>query len=153
VNPRKLVRPIRFVIFAGVAVTVALFLRGRPEAFPIGDDSMVPLYYPKDRLAIRVIDPDDELQRGDDVLFAIDKHAYFGRVRALPGDTVGARDGMLTVNDAPVGPVPVPGDALGPVPAGHVCVLCLNPAVGNDSRRFGFLRREQVRGIILYKIE
>jgi signal peptidase I len=150
-NPRNLLRPVRFVIFAAVAITVALFMRGRPEAFPIGDESMVPLYYPGDKLAIRVIDTDDELKVGDDVLFAVGAHAYFGRVRALPGDTVGARGGVLTVNDEPVGPVAVPGDALGPVPAGSVCVLSPNPAVTKDSRTFGFLPREQVRGIILHK--
>lgn len=126
-SPRKLLRPLRLLIFAAIAITVALWWRGRPETFPIGDQSMYPRYQPGDELLIRVIDERDELERGADVLFSIGTTAYFGVVSGLPGDDSEA----------------------GTVPAGKVYILCLNRNVKNDSRRFGFVPREQVRGIIL----
>lgn len=152
-NPRKLVRPLRFVLFAVVAVLAGLFLRGRAEYLEINDRSMYPRYQPGDRLAIRAIDEDDPVARGDWVLFAIETTGYCAVVRGLPGDIVGATDGRVTVNGKPVlvHGRPFPGNAAGAVPDGHYYVLCLNPDVQRDSRRFGFIARGQVKGIILHE--
>jgi type IV secretory pathway protease TraF len=84
------------------------------------------------------------------------KRAQFGRVRGLPGDVIGAEDGHLTVNGELIArPSRVPGEALGEVPPGHVCVLavCARPDVAPDSRAFGFLPREDIKAIIRYRID
>ena len=152
-NPRKLLRPLRLAIFVVVALMAGFFLRTRPEKFPIGDRSMFPRFQAGDTLQIRVTGPDEEIARSEWVLFAIDKTAYFGVVRGVAGDRVSAPEGRIAINgeEVVVHSRSFPGRAAGEVPEGKLYILCLNPAVTRDSRRFGFIDREQVQGIILHE--
>jgi len=154
-NPKKLRRAIRLVVFATVAGIAATYWNTRPEKFPIGVHriSLYPYFQEEDHLLIRVIEPDDELHRDEWVLFAIDKIAYFGVARGMPGDKITAPEGYLAVNGQPVvvHGRRFPGRPAGEVPANKLYVLCMNPGVRNDSRTFGFIGREQVKGIILHE--
>ena len=93
-----------------------------------------------------------------DVVYAMEKegttYARFGRIRGLPGDEVGAREGRLTVNGEPIGPIPIPGEPMGTVPPGKVLILATNPAETRypDSRVLGFIPRANLRAVIRYRI-
>jgi hypothetical protein len=152
-DPRKLRRPLRFLLLAAIAVMVGLYLRGRSESFRMHaeDRSMEPVYPAGSTLRVRVIGEDAELEKGVDVLYAVEGKAHFGRVRGLAGDEVGSVNGELTVNGERIEPRGIPGDAMGRVPEGTVLILALNPFETRfpDSRRLGFIPRAQVRAIIL----
>lgn len=159
IDPRKIQRAIRFVVFAAVAVMVGLFMRGNENyAIPENDPSLEPVFPGGTHVLVNEIDTDDPLERGWDVVYAMEREgqqfARFGRVRALPGDRVGEREGRLTVNDEPVGPFPIAGAAMGVVPADHVLILAVTDRVSNypDSRELGFIRREDVKARVLAKV-
>ena len=104
----------------------------------------------------RSIDADDDLERGTDVVYAMEyegaMRARFGRVRALPGDEVGFdSEGRITVNGEAVGPIAVRGTVGGRVPEGKVFILVVNPQETTypDSRELGFIDREDVRAVIV----
>ena len=159
IDPRKLQRAIRFVVYGAVAVAAGLFLRnyGRHE-IPATDSSLGGFYPGGSRVLVRNLDVDDTLERGWDVMYAMERDGQwfkrFGRVRALPGDRVGDREGRLTVNDDPIGPFPIAGTAMGVVPADHVLILAVMDRASNypDSRELGFIRREDVKARVLAKV-
>jgi len=145
------------LMFGALAVIGGLFLR-RCEQFsiPAQDQSLAPTHPGGSRIVCRSIDADDDLERGTDVVYAMEyegqKRARFGRVRALPGDEVGVDDeGRITVNGETVGPIAVRGKVQGRVPEGKVFILVVNPQETNypDSRQLGFIAREDVRAVIL----
>jgi hypothetical protein len=155
-NARRTQRLLRFVLLLVVVLMGGFLVRGCERyRIPDADDSMSPLYPGGSRVVCEVLDADDQLERGMDVVYAMDwkgtLHARFGRIRALPGDVVGVdADGLLTVNGERVGPINIRGEPAGVVPEGKVYVLALNPAALDypDSRRLGFLDRSAVRARI-----
>lgn len=157
---RNVVRFARIGIIGASLVVVALFVRGRETVeIPLNDYSLSPIYPPGAKLVVEYIDADDPLPRGADVVYFAHpdgkKRAQFGRVRGLPGDVIGAKDGKLTVNGEAIRPVPLSGQALGKVPPGKVCVLAVSARreVAPDSRQLGFLPREDIKAIIRYRID
>jgi hypothetical protein len=148
-------RVVRFAILAGVVVAAAMFLRAWDRrTIPASDQSMDPTYPGGTRVMTKPLAPGAPLDRGTDVVYRMEKdgvfYERFGRVRALPGDEVGAKDGMLTVNGDPIGPIQVPGEPMGRVPEGSVVILAINPLETRypDSRKLGFIRREDVLRVI-----
>ncbi len=167
-KPRQLRRLIRFVIYGGLLVFVAASLL--PYSFytiPEQDRSLLPAYPGGTRLLVRKVDEGQVLERGRDVVYAMERdgvvYARFGRLFGLPGDTIDARDGLLFVNGESTS---LRGAAAGEVPPGTVYILAPNPfwdgARGGrpdkieslyvDSRKLGFIRRNEVRAIILSSV-
>ena len=66
ITAKQLRRPIRVLILLGLALTVGLYIRSRPEKLVMqpGDRSMIPAYYPSSELKAQPIDSDFELKRG-----------------------------------------------------------------------------------------
>ena len=154
-SQRAVLRVARIVLFGGALVAVWFFWSGRETlTIPADDGSMAPTFPGGSRVVVEYLDGEAELERGMDVVYLSRDgdvlRARFGRIRALPGDEVGAADGLLTVNGEPIRPMKLPGEAMGPVPPGHVCILALNPLEGRypDSRRLGFIPRADVKARI-----
>ena len=157
----KILRVLRVLLLAGVAVSAALLWNrtgGSRFTVPEGDESLYPRYPGGSTVVVEELEADAALERGMDVVYAMDKdgttYARFGRIRGLPGDDVGAREGRLTVNGEPIGPIPVPGEPMGTVPPGKVLILAVNPAERRypDSRILGFIPRERLRAVIRYRL-
>jgi len=159
VKQKTILRVVRFVLLAGVVLSVAFFFRGNQKfGIPEADQSLYPRFPGGTTVVVEEIDADAPLERGADVVYAMEKegvdYARFGRVRALPGDVVGAKDGKLTVNGELIGPIAMPGDAMGEVPPGKLLILATNPAETRypDSRSLGFIARDRVQALILYRL-
>jgi len=159
IHARRFLRPARFLILLGVVLVVAFFVRNYERIeIPAADQSMDPTYPGGSTVLVEKIDADAPLARGTDVVYTWEAdgktYARFGRVRALPGDVVGAREGLLTVNGEPVGPLPIPGEPMGEVPEGHVLILAVNPAETRykDSRELDFIPRERIVGILKARV-
>lgn len=159
IDPRKIQRAFRFIVFAAVAVTVGLFLRGNERyEIPPGDPSLEPFFPGGTRVLVDEVDPEDPLELGWDVVYAMERDgqqfARYGRVRGLPGDRVGTEGGRLTVNGTAIGPFPIAGRAMGVVPEGRVLILAVTDRVSGypDSRELGFIPREDVRAVIKAKV-
>jgi signal peptidase I len=150
-------RIVRLAIVAGLLGAVWWLLHGLEKfEIPDGDPSLEPRFERGSTVVARTLAADAPLRRGDDVVYAMEhegkRYARFGRVRALPGDAVGSNDGRLTVNGELVGPIPMPGEAMGRVPEGFVLILAVGPSRTQykDSRENGFVARTDVRGVILF---
>jgi Signal peptidase, peptidase S26 len=148
-------RAVRFAILLGAVVVAAMFFRTWDRrTIPRTDQSMDPTYPGGTRVMTRELAPGAPLDRGTDVVYRWEKagttYERFGRVQAIPGDDVGAKDGRLTVNGEPIGPIPVPGEPMGRVPEGTVLILAINPAETRypDSRKLGFIPRAHVERVI-----
>ena len=156
---KTILRIARFVILLGLVLLLAFVVRtyGK-EQLPERDESLDPTYPGGSRVIVEVIPADVPLQRGEDVVYAweIDgvEYARFGRIRGLPGDVVGAREGKITVNGELVGPINLGGEAMGEVPPGKVFILAINPleTLYQDSRKLGFIDRAQVRSRIRFRL-
>jgi len=168
VKPQRLSRLIRFVVFGTLLLFVAWSLL--PYSFymiPEQDQSLLPAYRGGTRLLVHAVDEDEALERGRDVVYAMERegvvYARFGRIFGLPGDTIDVRDGLLYVNGESTG---LRGPAPGEVPPGTVYILAPNPfwdgerggrpdkieSLYVDSRKLGFIRRDAVRAIILSSV-
>ncbi len=127
------------------------------EAFYIPSESMVPTLEVGDRVFVnkfvyRVTEP----ERGDIVVFeSVDggDEALIKRVVGLPGDTIAVRSGTLYVNGEPqkepyLNRQPLDESFYGPilVPPGHVFVMGDNRANSADSRVFGPVPKENIKG-------
>ncbi|MHC4941089.1 MAG: S26 family signal peptidase [Planctomycetota bacterium] len=154
---KSLQRFVRFAVLLAVVLMLGFVMR-RCERFriPDPDQSMSPVYPGGSRVVCEILDDEDPLQRGMDVVYAMEwqgqPRARFGRVRALPGDDVGVdAQGMLTVNGERIGPINVRGKPMGKVPAGTVYILAVNPqeTLYPDSRKLGFIQRKDVRARIM----
>ena len=161
IRQRKILRVLRVLLLAGIAVTAALLWNrtgGSKFTIPKGDESLYPRFPGGSTVVVEELPADAPLQRGTDVVYAMDRegttYARFGRIRALPGDEVGTHEGRMTVNGVPIGPIPLPGEPMGRVPPGHVLILAVNPAETRypDSRVLGFIPRDRLRAIIRYRI-
>ncbi len=155
IRPALVLRATRFLILLGAVVAAAVFFRSCEKfTIPVQDQSMDPTYPGGTTVLVEDLAEDAPLVRGADVVYTMEHggttYARYGRVQALPGDDVGAREGRLTVNGAPVGPAPIPGKEMGRVPVGTVLILAINPAETRymDSRALGFIPRARVRKLI-----
>jgi len=149
-------RIIRFALVAGLLLAVWWTFRSyETYKIPDGDSSLQSKYMPGMTVVARSVDDDDEITRGMDVVYAMEKdgvrYARFGRVRALAGDVVDVEDGKLTVNGEALVP-PMPGQRLGTVPPGKLVILAVEPVKNRypDSRALGFIPRSDVQGIIRF---
>ncbi|MHC4550367.1 MAG: S26 family signal peptidase [Planctomycetota bacterium] len=156
---KTVLRVARLALLLGIVLAVAFFVRGNPRlTIPEHDQSMDPRFPGGSTVVVEELEADAPVPRGADVVYAMEKdgvtYARFGRVQGLAGDVIGARDGRLTVNGERVGPLSIPGAALGEVPPGKVFILALNPLEKTypDSRVLGFIPREDLRAIIRYRI-
>ena len=145
----------RFAIMLAIVIIAFVALRGcEKHSIPTQDQSMDPTYPGGTTVVAWHLAPEAPLDRGKDVVYEMEKdgltYARFGRVQAIAGDEVGATDGKITVNGTPVGPIPVPGEAMGRVPEGRVLILAINPAETRypDSRTLGFIARDRIRAVI-----
>ena len=130
------------------------------DAFRVPTESMVPTFQVGDRfLANKFVYRFTEPERGDIVVFdSVDEdvdEALVKRVAGLPGDVVRVEGGTLFVNGEPqnepylnTGVVPDLTPAYGPteVPEGKIFVLGDNRGNSGDSRSFGFVPKEKVKG-------
>lgn len=159
-NQRQIKRGVRFVILLAVVLTMGTFLnRCEQYRIPEPDQSLAPTYNGGSRVICEVLDPDEELARGMDVVYAVHiegtTYARFGRVRGLPGDTIEVdADGLLTCNGERIGPIALRGDPMGVVPPDRVLVLAVNPqeVTYPDSRALGFIPRADVKGRIVARM-
>jgi signal peptidase I len=159
IRPEAVLRATRFLILLGAVVVVAMFLRTCEKyTIPAQDQSMDPTYPGGTTVYVKTVSEEDPLARGADVVYTMEHegttYARYGRVRGLPGDEVGERDGRLTVNGEPIGPAAIPGRAMGRVPEGTVLVLAINPTEMRyqDSRALGFIPRSRVVAVIRAQI-
>jgi len=160
-----ILRVVRFAILLGAVVMAALFFRSWDRrTIPEQDQSMDPTYPGGSRVMVEKLAPGAPLPRGTDVVYTMERdgktYERFGRVQAVPGDEVGSLDGHLTVNGAPIGPISIPGEAIGKesllggavarVPDGAVLILAINPLETRypDSRELGFIPRAHVVDVI-----
>lgn len=164
-NPKSVRRAIRFVILLAIVLLAGYVFRNyERNRIPDGDQSLSPLYPGGSRVLCELVDPDEPLERGTDVVYAMEgvdpksgqpvRFARFGRIRGLPGDEIGAdAEGLLTVNGKRIGPINLRGKPMGVVPPGRLFILAINPQETDtlyaDSRRLGFIAREDVRARIL----
>lgn len=140
-----------------IALVVKVFLI---QAFYIPSESMVPTLMVGDRVLVNKLDADvSSIDRGDVIVF--DRPGGAGadgiselikRVIALPGETVAAEDGRVTIDgeviDEDYLPDEVTTGTFGPetVPSGHVWVMGDNRGFSDDSRRFKFIPEEDIVG-------
>jgi signal peptidase I len=127
------------------------------EAFRIPSESMVPTLEVGDRiLANKFIYRFSEPQRGDIVVFRDVEGGYetlIKRVVGVEGDEIQVQDGLLFVNGEPqeepyLNEERLPRDSYGPttVPEEHVFVMGDNRGNSGDSRLFGPVPLENVKG-------
>jgi signal peptidase I len=125
------------------------------QAFQVEQYSMEPTLLPHDRVLVnkflyRLREP----QRGDIIVLRYPRDPgrnYIKRIVALPGDKVQIRDGHLLINEAPVEEIYINGTPTGDygpetVPSDSFFVLGDNRNNSEDSRAFGFLKRDLVVG-------
>jgi signal peptidase I len=145
-----------------VAVVLAqLVMTSVAQAYQVEQSSMEPTLLPHDRVLVpkflyRLRPP----QPGDVVVLRYPRDPgrhYIKRLVAGPGVRVEIRAGQLLVDDRPVREAYVNGQPTGDwgpevVPADSYFVLGDNRNNSEDSRAFGFLRREQIVGpaILIY---
>jgi len=159
VKQKTVLRVVRLLVFGGALFLVWNFMRDREKlTIPADDESLAPTYPGGSTVVVQYLHEDAALERGTDVVYLSRDgdvtRARFGRAQGLPGDVVGAEDGLLTVNGEPLRPMKLPGEPLGTVPPGHVLVLAINPFEGRypDSRRLGFIPRADVKARIRARV-
>ncbi|MDR7483224.1 MAG: signal peptidase I [Armatimonadota bacterium] len=139
-----------------VAVILAqLVMTSVAQAYQVEQSSMEPTLLPHDRVLVnKFIYRLREPRRGDVVVLRYPRdpgRSYIKRLVAGPGTRVEIRAGQLLIDDVPVQEVYVNGQPTGDwgpdvVPADNYFVLGDNRNNSEDSRAFGFLRREQIVG-------
>jgi signal peptidase I len=139
---------IAFVLAQLVMVSVA-------QAFQVEQYSMEPTLLPHDRVLVnKFLYRFRQPQRGDIIVLRYPRDPgrnYIKRIVALPGDKVQIRDGHLLINGVSVEEVYINGTPTGDygpetVPFDSFFVLGDNRNNSEDSRTFGFLKRDLVVG-------
>jgi signal peptidase I len=145
---------IAFLLAQLVMVSVA-------QAFQVEQYSMEPTLLPHDRVLVnKFIYRFRPPHRGDVIVLRYPRDPgrnYIKRIVALPGDRVEIKNGHLLINGVQVQEVYLNGSPTGDygpeaVPGDSFFVLGDNRNNSEDSRAFGFLRRDQVVGqaILIY---
>ncbi|MDR7522063.1 MAG: signal peptidase I [Armatimonadota bacterium] len=139
---------IAFLLAQLVMVSVA-------QAFQVEQYSMEPTLLPHDRVLVnKFIYRFRSPQRGDIIVLRYPRDPgrnYIKRIVGVPGDRVQIQNGHLRINGEPVEEVYTNGMATGNygpevVPADSFFVLGDNRNNSEDSRAFGFLKRDLVVG-------
>jgi len=151
-----------YLLAVTIAAVTALFIRSFvTEAFRIPTDFMAPTLLPGDHIFVNKIAYQNIFgkwtsrpQPGDVVVFTLPidpKHEYIKRVVAVAGDTVEIKDEKLLINNKPVtqpGATNTGMQNLDPIHVtdGMLFVLGDNRSKGQDSRSWGLLSIESVKG-------
>lgn len=131
------------------------------EAFRIPSESMAPTLQAGDSVLVnKFVYRFTAPERGDVVLFQdAEDRATIKRVVGLPGDRVAVWDGVLRVNTEPrrepyVDYALADSTFFGPeeVPEGHVFVMGDNRTNSEDSRTFGPVPEEDLRGKVVFRL-
>ena len=130
--------PLRFLINTSTA-------RVRIDGYAMGTTLPNQSYVLADRMAYQKNAP----QRGDIILFSLDSsHDLIKRVIGLPGETVIVKDGIVTINGAPLKESyinePPLYNGTWVVPEEQYFVLGDNRNDSKDSHQWGFLPRENI---------
>jgi len=157
-RPRRALAPSRFVLNAllgaALLVVVHVFV---VQVSVVKGSSMEPCLHDGDRLVVdRVSYSLADVQRGDVVVLRYPRNPavdFVKRVVALPGDRVEMHGGTLFVNGAPrdaYGCIPDRQElALLTVPGGNYFVLGDNRPISCDSRDFGLVAQDLLKGRVL----
>lgn len=144
---------LKLVALAVALLAVAIVARlSIAEIFVVPSRSMEPSLTPGDQVVVVRLHRGDSPSRGDVVVFVDDEgRAWIKRVIGLPGDSVTIDGARVEVNGTTLSePWARTGDAREQsthlVPAGHYFVLGDNRANSDDSRVWGFVSRESLRG-------
>jgi signal peptidase I len=169
-NTRKTV--IEWVVLIGAALLIALVVKAFLfQAFYIPSDSMVPTLKTNDRVIVNKLSYKlHPVHRGDIVVFKTPKGAdgkpidptikdLIKRVIGLPGETISARNGQVTINGKPLVESYLPKGTVtdcekfvpdcfpkGPLPSNEYFVMGDNRGGSRDSRYFGPISKGEIVG-------
>ncbi len=163
---RRLNSTLEWVIVVAAAVLVAVLLRTFVvQTFYIPSDSMVPTLQKNDRVVVNKLSYHlHDVHRGDIVVFTtppgVNKSFkdLVKRVVGLPGETVSARQGKVSVNGKPLNesylPSGVTTSDFGPVrvPPDSLWVMGDNRGDSEDSRYFHAIPERTVVGRVFVRI-
>lgn len=136
-----------------------IFLTFVARGYYISSNSMAPALYPGDRVLVdrltyRFRDP----SRFDIIVFKhpLNNYNYVKRIIGLPGETVEMRKGTVYINGRPLREpfIQKRGYSEFPpvkIPAEHYFVLGDNRDNSNDSRYWGFVRKDLVIGKVVWR--
>ena len=137
-----------------VAIAVVIFGISLHPVSVVGS-SMVPTYHDGDIVGTRIPQAYGEIAKGDIIVFRADgAKTVIKRVVALEDDIIQVRDGILVVNgheetgDYELMEDPGMFDTPFIVPDGHVVAFGDNRNHSTDSRAFGAVPFEDIRGIV-----
>ena len=132
-------------------VLIALIALRNYDWYPAVGTSMSPTIQPGDVLLVQ--NGHEDWKRGELVLFQTDgeETLFIKRIVGLPGDRVEAVQGRLRVNgqpwpEGPLAGISIPDFPAQRVPPGMLFVLGDNPPESEDSRSFGPISEEAVKG-------
>jgi len=144
---------LKLLVFAAALVAAAVAARiAVAEIYRVPSRSMEPALSPGDQVIVVRLHRGDEPRRGEVVVFeGDDGRARIKRIIGLPGDSVAIDGAQVIVNGTTLAePYALvdreAGRSTHVVPAGHYFVLGDNRGNSDDSRDWGFVARESLRG-------
>ena len=169
---------IEWVVLIGGALVIALLVKTFLfQAFYIPSDSMVPTLKTNDRVIVNKLSYKlHSVHRGDIVVFKTPKGPdgkpidptikdLVKRVIALPGETVGEKDGKILIDGKPLKESYLPKGTVsdcngfpahcfpsGPIPPDRYWVMGDNRTQSRDSRYFGAITKSEIVGRVFVRI-